>query len=434
MEISRKHLKYYQPKKRPNPRTQRFIFATGIECSYPLVKTTGSNRRRVDEMEKCKHYEMWREDLQLTRDLGITFLRYGPPYYKMHLAPGKYDWSWTDMVFPEMRKLKIVPIVDLCHFGVPDWMGSFQNPDFPKLFGQYAEAFALRYPWVRFYTPVNEMYVAAEFSAFYGWWNEGLKTHRSWVTALKHLVKANIEAMLAILRIRCDALFIQSESSEYTHPASPDLVDEAEMLNERRFLSLDLNYGHRVSSGMYEYLMDHGMKPGEYDYFLQHNLREHCILGNDYYVTNEHLLIDEDRRIMAGEVFGYHVITKEYYIRYNLPVMHTETNMWEPDAERWLWKTWSNIQRLRHDGVPVCGMTWYSLTDQVDWDNALRRDNGTVNPMGLFDLQRNIRPVGRAYKKLIREWSHIPLLPNGPLTLVGKWGDLAEEQMEDSRV
>jgi hypothetical protein len=206
------------------------------------------------------------------------------------------------------------------------------------------------------------------------------------------------------------------------------------MLNERRFLSLDLNYGHRVSSGMYEYLMDHGMKPGEYDYFLQHNLREHCILGNDYYVTNEHLLIDEDRRIMAGEVFGYHVITKEYYIRYNLPVMHTETNMWEPDAERWLWKTWSNIQRLRHDGVPVCGMTWYSLTDQVDWDNALRRDNGTVNPMGLFDLQRNIRPVGRAYKKLIREWSHIPLLPNGPLTLVGKWGDLAEEQMEDSRV
>jgi hypothetical protein len=103
--------------------------------------------------------------------------------------------------------------------------------------------------------------------------------------------------------------------------------------------------------------------------------------------------------------------------------MHTETNKEEPDAKRWLWKTWANIQRLRRDGVPLCGMTWYSLTDQVDWDTALCGDNGHVNPLGLYDLDRNIRPVGRAYQKLIRQWKDLPLLPNGPLTLVGHWGD-----------
>jgi beta-glucosidase/6-phospho-beta-glucosidase/beta-galactosidase len=428
-----RHLKYYRPKKSPNPRTQRFIFATGIECSYPVISTK-SGPKRMDEMEKCHHYKFWKQDLELTVELGISYLRYGPPYYKMHLGPGRYDWSWTDLVFPEMRKLQIVPIVDLCHFGVPDWIGNFQNPDFPKLFAEFAEAFAQRYPWVRFYTPINEMYIAAEFSGFYGWWNEGLKSHKYFVTALKHLVKANIEAMLSILKVRADALFIQSESSEYTHAAAPDLIDEAEMLNERRFLSLDLNYGHRVSSGMYEYLMDHGMKPKEYDYFLQHNLLEHCIMGNDYYVTNEHLLIEENKRVFAGgEVFGYYVITEEYYKRYNLPVMHTETNLWEPGSEHWLWRTWANIQRLRHDGVPVCGMTWYSLTDQVDWDNALRADKGHVNPMGLYDLDRKIRPVGLAYKKLIKEWSHIPLLPNGPLTLVGEW-DLLKNQPQDCKI
>jgi hypothetical protein len=31
--------------------------------------------------------------------------------------------------------MDIVPVVALCHFGVPDWIGNFQNPDFPELFG-----------------------------------------------------------------------------------------------------------------------------------------------------------------------------------------------------------------------------------------------------------------------------------------------------------
>jgi beta-glucosidase len=427
-------MKYFQPNQKKNPATQRFIFATGIECSYPIIETA-KGRERVDEMAKCGHYEHWRTDLKLTCELGIHYLRYGPPYHKMHLGPGRYDWSWTDMIFPEMHRLKIVPIIELCHFGVPDWLENFQNPDFPKCFAEYALAFAERYPWIRFYTPVNEIYIAAEFSAFFGWWNERLQTHLGFVTALKHLVKANVEAMLAILKVRPDALFIQSESSEFTHPSSPDLVDEAEMLNERRFLSLDLNYGRRVSSGMYEYLRDNGMTGEEYDFFMGRNLREHCVMGNDYYTTNEHLLVDPNTREFGGETFGYYVITRDYYKRYNLPIMHTETNHTEPESDRWLWKTWCNIQKLRHDGVPICGMTWYSLTDQVDWDTALRQNNGTVNSLGLFDLDRNIRKVGAAYKKLIQQWSYLPLLPNGPLTLTGEWDpEMLKHPPEDWRV
>jgi beta-glucosidase/6-phospho-beta-glucosidase/beta-galactosidase len=66
--------------------------------------------------------------------------------------------------------------------------------------------------------------------------------------------------------------------------------------------------------------------------------------------------------------------------------------------------------RLREDGVPVIGFTWYSLTDQIDWDNALRVERGKVNPLGLYDLHRNIRPVGKAYKKLVEQWrSLLPL-------------------------
>ena len=65
------------------------------------------------------------------------------------------------------------------------------------------------------------------------------------------------------------------------------------------------------------------------------------------------------------------------------------------------------MYRIKQDGVPIVGFTWYSLNDQVDWDTALRENNGRVNPLGLYDLDRKIRPVGRTYKRLIHMWRDV---------------------------
>jgi beta-glucosidase len=385
-----------------------FMFATGIENSVPTIN---GGRTRVDEMDSCGHYKHWRTDFALVDEMGIGYLRYGPPIHRTWLGVGKYDWEFADLTFGDLKRRNIVPIVDLCHFGVPDWIGDFQNPDFPELFADYARAFAVRYPWVQIYTPVNEMYICATFSARYGWWNEQLSSDRAFVTALKHIVKANVLAMCAILEIRPDAIFVQSESSEYFHAESPAAIRPAEVMNAQRFLSLDLNYGRRVDSEMYEYLLDHGMTRAEYHFFLDNRLKQHCIMGNDYYVTNEHRVRADGATRASGEIFGYSEITRQYHDRYRLPVMHTETNLVQgplgTEAVDWLWKEWANVLRVRNDGVPMVGFTWYSLTDQVDWDSALREQNGNVNALGLYDLDRNIRPVGTAYKKLISQWRDV---------------------------
>ncbi len=385
-----------------------FLFATGIENSAPRIQ---DGRVRVDQMALCRHYDLWRTDFDLVEEIGVNHLRYGVPLYGVWKGAGWYDWSFTDETFGDLYRRDITPIVDLCHFSVPDWIGDFQNPEFPDLFARYARDFAMRFPWVQFYTPVNEMYICALFSGKYGWWNEQLASDRSFVTALKHVVKANVLAMKAILKVRPDAIFVQSESTEYFHADSPGAIKPAEIANSRRFLSLDLNYGRRVDSEMYEYLMDSGMTREEYHFFLGNSLKQHCIMGNDYYVTNEHRVFDDGRVIPAGEVFGYDEITWQYYGRYRLPVMHTETNFAQgpngDEAVFWLWKQWANVLRVRNDGIPIVGFTWYSLTDQVDWDTALREENGRVNPLGLYDLNRNIRAVGRAYQRLIADWADV---------------------------
>ena len=382
-----------------------FMFATGIENSSPTIE---HGRVRVDEMESCGHYKYWSIDFDKVTELGIHFLRYGLPLHRVYLGPGKFDWTFSDTAFGDLRKRHIICIADLCHFGVPDWIGNFQNPDFPQLFARYASAFARRYPWIQLYTPVNEMYICALFSARYGWWNEQLTGDLSFVTALKHIVKANVLAMRAILNERPNAIFIQSEASEYFHAIDPKAIRPAEIKNAERFLSLDLNYGRRVSSEMYEFLLDNGMTRNEYHFFLHHNLKRHCIMGNDYYITNEHRVSPDGEMIPCGEVFGYSEITRQYYQRYKIPVMHTETNFSEGptgrEAVEWLWKEWANVLRVRNDGIPIVGYTWYSLTDQIDWDTALREKNLRVNPLGLYDLNRKIRPVGEAYKKLIADW------------------------------
>ncbi|MEO5889347.1 MAG: family 1 glycosylhydrolase [Ferruginibacter sp.] len=385
----------------------KFMFCTGIENSYPTIQLPDGTTKRVDEMEKCNHYAMWKTDFKLVKEMGIEFLRYGPAYYSTHLGPGKYDWSFADETFNYLRKLNITPIVDLCHFGLPDWLGNFQNPDFPAHFAEYARAFAKRFPHLNLYTPVNEIFITAMFSGQYGWWNERLRSDRAFVTALKNICKANVLAMRAILLVQPDASFIQSESSEYFHATDPLAVPLARFLNQKRFLSLDLTYGYPLNVPMYEYLLSNGMTKKEFKWFGNNQVKARCIMGNDYYVTNEHLVHADGSTQASGEIFGYYVITNQYYKRYKLPIMHTETNIRMPSCNEWLIKQWANVHRLKHDGVPIIGFTWYSLTHQVDWDSALRDDKGTINELGLFDLDRNITTVGVAYKKLITDWKDV---------------------------
>ena len=402
-----------QPKQRPvaahrataAPRRRRpgagFIFATGIECSYPTVEN-GSWRR--DLLDSGGHYRHWQRDFALAREVGITHLRYGPPLHLVFTAPGQFDWSWIDEPMRELEAYGPEPIVDLCHFGLPDWLGNFQNGEVGPALAEYARAFASRYPWVRFYTPVNEIYVCARMSALNGLWNEQLRDEAAFISATLNLADASVRMTDALLAVRPDAVFINSESSEFCQPCCPDpgIRRIAAFENERRFLALDLIYAHELSAGMWDYLREHCVDDARIAPFLSRKVPRRTVLGLDYYEWNERLIDGEGKPRALGELFGWHVIASQYWERYRLPLMHTETNRVDAgDAARWLWRQWHNVQLLRGAGVPLIGFTWYSLTDQVDWGNAIARPQGIIHPVGLFDLSRDPRVAGLSYKHLI---------------------------------
>jgi beta-glucosidase/6-phospho-beta-glucosidase/beta-galactosidase len=385
-----------------------FIFATGIECSYPTIE---HGRWRRDELKSTRHYSQWQEDFELCRQLGLTHLRYGPPLHLVLNGPGAYDWSRIDDQMAELERYGPEPIVDLCHFGIPAWLDNLQNPELVPALAEYAGAFARRYPWVRYYTPVNEMYVCSRMSALDGHWNEQRTDDAAFVRAAFHLASASNEMSDAILRERPDAVFINSESSDFTQPCCPDpeIRRRAELENDRRFLPLDLIYAHELSDLMCDYVLQNGGTREELDRYRTREVPRRSILGIDYYEWNERLIDSHGNAQALGELFGWYVIASQYYDRYKRPMMHTETNRMDAaDAPRWLWRQWHNVQLMRRSGVPLVGFTWYSLTDQIDWNIALTQALGIVFPVGLFDLNRDVRAVGLAYKQLINMYSDQP--------------------------
>jgi beta-glucosidase/6-phospho-beta-glucosidase/beta-galactosidase len=393
-----------------------FMFSTGIECSYPTIE---NGRLRRDQMAECGHYDRWREDLGLVRDLGLKVLRYGLPYHRINPSRGVYHWDFADQVMAEIKRLELTPILDLLHFGVPDWIGNFQNPELPVVFAHYADAVAARYPWVRFYTPVNEIFAAARISAKDGQWNEQLKTDRGFVTAVMHLSAASIMATHAIARRRPDCIIVQSESAEYWHEMKVTQSDAIRMANKSRFLPLDLLYAFQPDAEMYQYLLDNGMSREQFTWFMAGEPPGYQIVGIDYYGRNEHMVKPDGTSCPTEDVFGWYQIAHEYHLRYRKPLMHTETNVFDPEfAPTWLWKQWLNILRMRRDGVPVLGFTWYSLTDQIDWDVNLAQKNDRVNACGLYDLNRNPRPVAHDFRKLLEEFGQITMVPQGELFAV----------------
>jgi beta-glucosidase/6-phospho-beta-glucosidase/beta-galactosidase len=395
----------------PTGKPGNFMFATGIECSYPTIN---NGKIRRDLLEECGHYERFEEDLHLIKDLGLKVVRYGLPYYKISHTEGRYDWEFADKAMKMIKKLELTPILDLMHFGVPDWIGDFQNPELPIHFAKYCGAVARRYPWVRYYTPVNEIYVTAKFSAKDGVWNEQLKSDKAFVTAMKHIVAASILGTHEIAKHRNDCVIIQSESAEYLHETCATVSEKTKLTNKQRLISLDLLYAFPPDADIAHYLMDNGLTREEYDWFMVGDPPGYQIMGNDYYGQNERILKPDGSICTAEDVFGWYQITKDYYNRYKKPVMHTETNLMDAEkAPTWLWKQWINILRMRADGVPVLGFTWYSLIDQIDWDIGLAEKKGKVNECGLYDLNRKPRPVADAYKMLLKEYGQITIVPHG---------------------
>lgn len=96
---------------------------------------------RVDELTASGHLDHQDDDLAAVASLGIDVWRYGMPWRLTEPESGVYDWSLWDRALAACDRHGLEPVIDLCHFGLPDHYAGFGDLSWVDGFARYVDAF-----------------------------------------------------------------------------------------------------------------------------------------------------------------------------------------------------------------------------------------------------------------------------------------------------
>lgn len=368
------------------------VFAVGIEDTFIPQRSAG--RRALDEYELTGHYDRWRTDLAMAQQTGATAIRYGLPWYRVNPEAGRFDWSWSDQVIDEMLRLGLDPIIDLMHYGCPQWLdGEFANPDYPTAVAEYAHAAASRYgDRVSQWTPMNEPLLNAIFCGLEGRWPPNHVGDDRFVRLVSQLATGIVRTQEVLHEVvpELRAVHVEASFRWEGHGGTPGHV---EFLRERNWLVYDLLFG-RVGEQhpLWRYLTSHGFEEADASFFREH-VTEPDVMGVNYYphLTTRSLSPDGTSRYVWSGTWGLDELLRGFHARYGKPLFLTETSVGGSVGlrTRWLHDSVDLVMELRSEGLPVLGYTWWPLFSLVDWDvreSGLPVDDHLVH-MGLWDLR-----------------------------------------------
>jgi dTDP-4-dehydrorhamnose reductase len=387
----------------------------GIECSITRV-----NDHYRDQLQYTGHYDR-PGDIALFSSLGIRAMRY-PVLWEKHQPDqyGETDWRWITHQLRELRNHHIEPIAGLLHHGSGPRFTDLSDDNFAVKFAAYAASVARQFPWLTYYTPINEPLTTARFSGLYGIWYPHKSDELSFFKMLLNQVKATVLAMREIRKINPAAMLVQTEDLGKTH-SSPLLNYQAAFENKRRWLTYDLLCG-MVKPGhfFYDYLIHAGI-PEQDLIFLAENSCAPDIMGFNYYVTSERYL-DENlhsyppaahggngrhnyadaEAVRSGHMQGIETLLQEAWKRYHLPLAVTECHLCcTPDEQaRWLYENYNACVNLVSKGIDIRAFTAWCLLGAFDWNSLLVRQDYCYE-CGVFDI-REKNPVPGLLAKMIK--------------------------------
>lgn len=392
----------------------------GMECTVNRV-----GGRYFDQIAATRH-DRYDDDLDLFAGLGIRTLR--QPILWEHVMPalaGGCRWEWSDRRMARLRTLGIRPVVGLMHHGSGPRYTSLVDPRFPEHFERYAAAVAERFPWTPFWILLNEPLTTARFSCLYGHWYPHVRDDRLFARAIIGQCVAIARAAAAVRRVNPETRLIQSEDLGKAF-STPLLTYQAEMENERRWLTFDLLSG-RVRPGhiMWEWLRRAGADLDDLAWLADHPSPPDC-LGINHYLTSERFLDErterypprrcgrnayhsyadvEAVRVCAEGPAGIAALLTEAWHRYRIPMVITETHLdcSRDEQLRWLTEVRQICEDLSQDGVSIVALTVWSLLGSYNWHELMTTD-GDYYESGVFDIRGGDRRKTRL-ADVVRCWT-----------------------------
>jgi beta-glucosidase len=398
-----------------------FLWAVGIEDTF-ITAPHARTGRTLDEYELTRHYERWREDIALMSRLGVRCARYGVPWHRVQPSPNVWSWGFVDAALEHMLALKIDPIVDLVHYGLPSWMeGAFLHPDYPRYVAEYAARLAERFRGrVRWYTPLNEPRITAWYCGRLGWWPPYERSWSGFVALMLAICQGVVETVRALEQVDPEIVPFHVDATDLFDTDDPSLAPEARRRQEIVFLALDLISG-RVDRrhALWDWLLDHQADEQILATFLHQPLDLPLIGLNLYPIfTSKRLLRDAKGRLRIRMPYASGDLVEKlgrlYFERYGALLMVSETaDKGSPERRlRWLRQSVSAVRSLRADGIPLVGYTWWPMFALVTWawrqglrplqEHLLQMGLWDLDPDPMGDLARIETPMVGAYRNIVQ--------------------------------
>ena len=116
------------------------------------------------------------------------------------------------------------------------------------------------------------------------------------------------------------------------------------------------------------------------------------VLGLDYYAHCQWHFGSDGGVVPTPHPVPLATQILEYWERYGLPCMLTETNIrgFATDRASWLKYTLEQCEVAQEAGVPIEGYCWFPFVDSADWDSLLYRCEGNIDPVGAYCLDDHL--------------------------------------------
>ncbi len=392
----------------------------GIECTINRVGDT-----YFDQLQFSGHYSRT-GDIDEIATLGIKSLRY-PLLWEKHQPEidSNINWSFAEKKLEQIRKHNIKPIAGLVHHGSGPSYVNFFDGSFETGLANYAGCVAKQFPWIEYYTPVNEPLTTARFCGLYGHWYPHKKDDFSFTRVLISECKATVLAMKRIREINPLAKLVQTDDLGMTH-STPALQYQADFENIRRWLTFDLLCSKVIPGhAMWDYLLWSGIDESDL-YFFQVHKCPPDIIGLNYYITSQRFIDEriehyprhthgrnhkhdyadvEAVRVDFDGMCGAKELFRQAWERFKLPIAITEVHLHcnRDDQMRWFAEVWEAAEFLKKEGADIKAVTAWALLGSFGWNKILTQGKGDYEP-GVFDISSG-KPQPLALAKMLRNIS-----------------------------
>lgn len=374
----------------------------------------------------CDHWNRYEEDIDLMKTLDLQIYRMSIEWSRIEPKCGEWSEDGIKHYIDEidmLRKNNIDPLVTLHHFSMPIWaqnLGGFTNKKVVDYFLRFSKkVVTFLGDRVSEYGVINEPNVFLNDTYMDGKYPGGKKGSLfSYFRAAKHLIIAHVKAYVMIHEVR--------KTNGFKGDTKVGIVPHLsyfELNTKRSFFKLT----EKFLNHSFHTLFIKGMIEGKLLFpFLPRKLGNRKtyadFIGVNYYTRSmispswdagmlfgkvhyKEDLLEHQKTDLDWEIFpqGLYHVTKNIYDQYKLPIYITENGIANAnDSKRsdFIDKHLLQVKKLIDDGVDVQRYYYWSLLDNLEWNDGYGPRFGIIN-VNYETQERTIHPSGWHYKNII---------------------------------